>query len=57
MADGLSNAEIAAKLYVSVITVKKHLTAIYRKYGAANRAQFTKAYMAAWHTNKLVPPG
>jgi LuxR family maltose regulon positive regulatory protein len=37
LASTLSNAEIAAELYVSVTTVKTHQRALYRKLGAAGR--------------------
>jgi len=37
LADTMSNAEIAAELYVSVTTVKTHQRALYRKLGAAGR--------------------
>ena len=36
---GESNAQIAAKLYVSVETVKTHVKSLLRKLGAANRAE------------------
>ncbi|NEA31109.1 response regulator transcription factor [Streptomyces sp. SID13031] len=38
LADGLSNREIAATLYLSEATVKTHLVRTYRKLGATNRA-------------------
>jgi LuxR family maltose regulon positive regulatory protein len=37
LASALSNAEIAAELYVSVNTVKTHQRAVYRKLGAIGR--------------------
>jgi DNA-binding NarL/FixJ family response regulator len=37
--DGLSNTEIAAKLFVSVTTVKTHINAIFAKLGVRDRAQ------------------
>jgi len=39
MADGASNAEIARKLFLSVNTVKKHISNIFSKLGAASRTQ------------------
>jgi DNA-binding CsgD family transcriptional regulator len=38
---GLSNKEIEAKLFISLETVKKHLSAIYRKLGVRNRLQLS----------------
>jgi DNA-binding NarL/FixJ family response regulator len=37
--EGLSNAEIASRLYVSVPTVKAHVSAVLDKLDAANRVQ------------------
>ncbi|MFC5406056.1 LuxR C-terminal-related transcriptional regulator [Cohnella soli] len=40
--DGLTNAEIAAELYVSEITVKKHVSSIYSKLAVKGRGQLIK---------------
>ena len=42
---GLSNKEIAKQLSVREITVKVHLTGIFKKLGAANRTQAVKITM------------
>lgn len=39
LAEGLGTGEIAARMYVSESTAKTHITHIYQKLGAANRAQ------------------
>ncbi|QRY64707.1 response regulator transcription factor [Gordonia sp. PDNC005] len=39
LAKGASNAEIGAELYMSVPTVKAHISHIFAKLGAANRVQ------------------
>ena len=49
---GLSNTEIAERLYVTDATVKTHIAHLYRKLGARDRAQ---AVVIA-HQAGLVPP-
>lgn len=39
LADGLGTSEIASSLYMSESTAKTHITHIYQKLGAVNRAQ------------------
>jgi ATP/maltotriose-dependent transcriptional regulator MalT len=39
IADGLTNQEIAARLYLSLHTVKSHARTIYAKLGATGRTQ------------------
>jgi DNA-binding NarL/FixJ family response regulator len=39
MAEGLDNAEIAARLFVSKVTVQNHTSAIYSKLGVSTRAR------------------
>ncbi|HSA96556.1 MAG TPA: helix-turn-helix transcriptional regulator [Acidobacteriota bacterium] len=40
---GFSNKEIEARLFISLETVKKHLSSIYRKLGVKNRLQLSLA--------------
>jgi DNA-binding CsgD family transcriptional regulator len=40
----MSNKEIAADLYISEATVKKHIQNIYQKFGAADRKSFRECY-------------
>jgi DNA-binding NarL/FixJ family response regulator len=40
--EGLSNAEIAARLYISESTIKQHLRAVYKVLGVRNRTQAAK---------------
>lgn len=45
IAIGLTNTDIAARLDVTVHTVKFRLASIYRKLGVANRAQAVATYL------------
>ena len=49
-AQGLSNAQIGGKLFITAGTAKVHLSNIYRKLGVANRAQ-----LAAQATARVWP--
>jgi DNA-binding NarL/FixJ family response regulator len=53
VASGLSNAEIAARLYLSVATIKSHITRILARLGLRDRVQI--AVFA--YENGIVRPG
>ena len=42
-ADGMTNPEIAARLFMSRSTVKTHLSHVYAKLGVANRTDLAAA--------------
>ena len=54
LADGLGVSQISRKLYISDSTTKTHISKLYEKLGAANRAQ---ALMAALRMGLLAQPG
>ena len=42
LVEGLSNAQIAERLYVSESTIKQHLRAVYKVLGVRNRTEAAK---------------
>jgi DNA-binding CsgD family transcriptional regulator/tetratricopeptide (TPR) repeat protein len=52
LAEGLSNAEIAQRLFVTSKTVEHHVTSILGKLGLRSRAE-----VAAWATRRAAPVG
>jgi DNA-binding NarL/FixJ family response regulator len=54
MARGLSNADVAAQLFISEATVKTHLSRVMMKLGVREKAQ---AVAAAYQTGLVQPPG
>ena len=42
VAQGLSNAEIAEQLIISVLTVKAHMRSLYNKLGISSRSAATR---------------
>ncbi len=50
LAEGLSNKEIAEKLFVSPGTVKTHLKNIFKKLGVKRRMEAVKKGLGVWHT-------
>ncbi|HXW79145.1 MAG TPA: response regulator transcription factor [Acidimicrobiales bacterium] len=54
VAQGLSNEEIAAKLYLSPLTAKTHVSRAMTKLGARDRAQLV---VTAYETGLVVPGG
>lgn len=54
LAEGASTADVARKLYISIKTVKNHLSSIYEKLDARDR---TQAVLAAQRLGIVRPPG
>jgi DNA-binding NarL/FixJ family response regulator len=47
ISDGLSNAEVASRLHLSVHAIKFHLAGIYRRLSVANRTEAAVMYLHA----------
>jgi DNA-binding NarL/FixJ family response regulator len=54
VAQGLTNDEIAAKLYMSPLTAKTHVSRTMSKLGARDRAQLV---VISYETGLVVPGG
>jgi PAS domain S-box-containing protein len=52
VAEGLSNADISHRLYLSESTVKWHIRKILRSLGVANRAQAVATYLSTTQPNR-----
>ena len=57
LAEGLGTSDIAGRLYLSESTAKTHITHIYQKLGAANRAQALVTAMRMGMLDHLSPGG
>jgi DNA-binding NarL/FixJ family response regulator len=54
VAQGLSNTEIAERLYISLFTAKTHVSRVLTKLDARDRAQLV---MLAYETGLVIPRG
>jgi DNA-binding NarL/FixJ family response regulator len=52
ISNGMTNAEAARQLHVSVHAIKFHLAAIYRRLGVANRTEAAVTYLR-WNSGGL----
>jgi predicted ATPase/DNA-binding CsgD family transcriptional regulator len=57
LATGLSNKEIAGRLYLSPATIERHLATVYRKLGVTGRVEATRYAMAHGLAGPPARPG
>ena len=55
VADGLTNRQIAIKMYLGEGTVRNYVSSVLSKIGAANRAE-AAAYAVKHNISEIVPP-
>jgi DNA-binding NarL/FixJ family response regulator len=55
VAEGLTNRQIAVKLYLGEGTVRNYVSSVLSKIGASNRAE-AAAYAVKHNIHELIPP-
>jgi DNA-binding NarL/FixJ family response regulator len=55
VASGMTNAEAARHLHLSVHAIKFHLAAVYRRLGVANRTEAAVTYLGLTQAESFEP--